>query len=160
MRTARLGVDAAALDRTVAASALRLQVVQAYGRALAATARRRSEVAALETVQENVRRAEARRDAGVETEANVLAFRVHLSEVEARQARAAADEAVARAALNAVMGGAAGTVEAQGHRLDSFGPHGGYGIVRQHGRHGRGHGDGNAARRRATRHHRQVDGRR
>jgi outer membrane protein TolC len=62
-----------------------------------------AENAALERAQEDVRRAEARRDAGVETEANVLAFRVRVADIEARRASAEAEQHVARAALNALI---------------------------------------------------------
>ncbi len=100
---ARLGASAADLDRDLAAARLRLDVVTAFGRALAARSAREAAEAAVTTADEDLRRSEARRDLGVETEANVLAFRVHRSDAEARRVRATADEAVARAALNALM---------------------------------------------------------
>ena len=100
---ARLGASAADLDRDLAAARLRLDVVTAFGRALAARSAREAAEAAVTTADEDLRRAEARRDLGVETEANVLAFRVHRSDADARRVRATADEAVARAALNALM---------------------------------------------------------
>ena len=100
---ARLGASAAQLDREITGARLRLDVVTAFGRALAARSARDSAAAAVATATEDLRRAEARRDAGVETEANVLAFRVHLAEADARQVRATADETVARAGLNALI---------------------------------------------------------
>lgn len=103
VQMARLDASAAELERDVAAARLRLDVVTAFGHALAARSARDAAAAAVTTATEDVRRSEARRDQGVETEANVLAFRVHLSDAEARHVRAAADEAVARATLNALM---------------------------------------------------------
>ena len=103
LQVARLGASAAQLDREVAVARLRLEVVTAFGRVLAARDTRTAAAAAVTTATEDLRRAEARRDEGVETEANVLAFRVHLAEADARHVRAGADEAVARATLNALM---------------------------------------------------------
>ena len=103
LQVARLGASAAQLDREVAVARLRLEVVTAFGRVLAVRDTRTAVAAAVTTATEDLRRAEARRDEGVETEANVLAFRVHLAEADARHVRAGADEAVARATLNALM---------------------------------------------------------
>ena len=100
---ARLGASAAQLEREVVAARLRVEVVTAFGRALAAGTARAWAAAAVSTATEDLRRAESRRDLGLETEANVLAFRVHLADAEARQVRAAADESIARASLNAAM---------------------------------------------------------
>ncbi len=103
VRLARLGASSAELERDLAGARLRLDVVTAFGRALAATRTREAAVAAVATADEDLRRSESRRDEGVETEANVLAFRVHQSEADARRLRATADESVARAALNALI---------------------------------------------------------
>ena len=103
LELARLGASAAELERDVAGARLRLDVVTAFGRTLAARSARDSAAAAVATATEDLRRAEARRDAGAETEANVLAFRVHLAEADARHVRATAEETVARAGLNALM---------------------------------------------------------
>jgi outer membrane protein TolC len=94
---ARLEVEHAELD-------VRLAVVRAFGRALAARAAREAADAAVTTVGEDLRRAETRRDAGLETEANVLALRVRLSERTAGSVRAISEEKVARAALNVAIG--------------------------------------------------------
>jgi outer membrane protein TolC len=104
VQVARLGASAAQLEREVVAARLRVEVVTAYGRALAAATERAWAATAVQTATEDVRRAEARRDLGVETEANVLAFRVHLADAEARKVRADTGESVARATLNAAMG--------------------------------------------------------
>ncbi len=103
VRMARLSASSAELERDLAAARLRLDVVTAFGRALAARRTREAAAAAVATADEDLRRSEARRDEGVETEANVLAFRVHRSEADARRVRATAEAAVARAALNALM---------------------------------------------------------
>jgi outer membrane protein TolC len=101
---ARLGQQIASLDAHRTAADLRLAVVRAYGRVLSAAAQHASARGAVEAAAEDLRRAEARRDAGIETEANVLALRVHAGEVSALQVRMAAEETVARAGLNALMG--------------------------------------------------------
>lgn len=89
-------------DRT--AAELRLGAVRAYGRLLAATALHTAARAAVEAAAADLRRTEARRDAGLETEANVLALRLHAADAEARRVRAENDETIARAELNALMG--------------------------------------------------------
>ena len=103
-RAARLGAGAADLDETIAAANLRLEVVTAFGRVAASRATRAAAEAGVDTAREDLRTAEARRDAGTETEANVLAFRVRLAEAEARIVRAGQDASVARATLNATIG--------------------------------------------------------
>jgi outer membrane protein TolC len=100
---ARLGASAAQLEREIAGARLRLEVVRAFGRALQARAARAVADAAVATAAEDVRRSETRRDEGLETEANVLAFRVHLAGAEAEKVRASAEETVARAALNSLI---------------------------------------------------------
>lgn len=103
VRGARAGVDLAALARARVRADLRLAVVTAFSAAAAADARHAAARTALETATEDLRRTEARRDVGLETEANVLALRVHAADAEARLVRAEADEAVARAELSALM---------------------------------------------------------
>lgn len=102
VQIARLGVSAAELEQELAGARLRMDVVTAFGRALVARTANGAAAAAVATATEDLRRAEARRDEGLETEANVLAFRVHLADAEARRVRAGADESVTRAALNAL----------------------------------------------------------
>ncbi len=89
-------------DRT--AAELRLAAVRAYGRLVAATALHAAARGAVDAAAEDLRRTETRRDAGLETEANVLALRLHSADAEARRVRAASDQTVARAELNALMG--------------------------------------------------------
>lgn len=100
---ARLGATAAGVERAVVAARLRLDVVTAFGRAVGSRTASAVAAAAVSTAAADLRRAEARRDQGLETEANVLAFRVHLAGAEARAVRSTADESVARAVLNATM---------------------------------------------------------
>jgi outer membrane protein TolC len=104
IRRARLDDTMAQLDIERAELDVRLAVVRAFGSALAARAAHEAASAAVTTVEEDLRRAESRRDAGLETEANVLALRVRLAERTAGRIRAASEERVARAALNVVIG--------------------------------------------------------
>jgi outer membrane protein TolC len=69
-----------------------------------AQANRAAAAAALETAEEDVRRAERRRDAGLATEADVLAVKVLLAQIRERQISAASRETVARLQLNEAMG--------------------------------------------------------
>jgi outer membrane protein len=103
VRAARLGTEIAALETSRVRAELRLGVVTAFGRALAAAAHADAAATAVATAEEDLRRAIDRRDAGVETEATVLAFRVQLAESEFRLVKARADASVARAGLNAVL---------------------------------------------------------
>lgn len=102
--SAALDRRAAAHETAVAREDLRLLVVTTFGRAQAAAAGVGSARAAVETAAADLRQAEDRRNAGLETEASVLAFRVHLAETNARRIRAEADAAIARATLNGLLG--------------------------------------------------------
>ena len=79
-------------------------VVQAYGDALIAEANGRVARAAIHSATEDVSRAEARRDQGRVTAADVLSLKVHLAEMQARAISAAGEARIARARLNAVLG--------------------------------------------------------
>jgi outer membrane protein TolC len=92
----------AALDERRAA--LVIEVTRAYGRLLAARAADAAATAAASAAREDVLRAERRRDAGLATDADVLAFSVHAAAVERRRIAAAGDAAVSRAALNRLTG--------------------------------------------------------
>lgn len=104
VRSARLQQDIAGLGADEAASGLAVAVSQAYGRAVAADAMARAADGAIAAAQEDVARAERRRDAGTMTDADVLALAVHLADVRQRRIQAAGDYAVARAELNRLMG--------------------------------------------------------
>jgi outer membrane protein TolC len=76
----------------------------AYGEVLRFEAMRQSAEAAEAAASADLERAERRRDAGLVTDADLLAVSVHLAEVRARRIGAAAEEQVARAELNLAMG--------------------------------------------------------
>jgi len=103
-RSAAIGEEIAGAGSREAASSLRLGATRAFGEVLMAQANRAVTTAALESAEEDVRRAERRRDAGLATESDVLAVKVHLAQIRERQISAASRETVARLQLNEVMG--------------------------------------------------------
>jgi len=103
-RSAAIGEEIADAGGREAAASLRLGATRAFGDVLMAQANRAAAAAALESAEEDVRRAERRRDAGLSTEADVLAVKVHLAQIRERQISAASRETVARLTLNEVMG--------------------------------------------------------
>ena len=103
-RSAAIGQELADAGSRDADSSLRLGATRAFGEVLLAQANRAAAAAALDSAEEDVRRAERRRDAGLATEADVLAVRVHLAQIRERQISAASRETVARLQLNEVMG--------------------------------------------------------
>jgi outer membrane protein TolC len=107
----RAGIRPAALASRVAGETtaeeradLAVRVTRAFGGVLQAAARRRAADAAVEAAQEDLARAERRRDAGLATEADVLSLKVFLAQVQEARIRAASGEQVARAQLNRLMG--------------------------------------------------------
>ena len=104
VKTARLGQEIAARQRTVLDQSLAVSVTEAYGRVLVAIAARQTTSAALATATADREIAVNRRDAGRATDADVLQLDVRLARVRELQIRAAADERIARATLNEVMG--------------------------------------------------------
>jgi outer membrane protein TolC len=103
-RSAAIGVEIADAGSRETAAMLRLGVTKAFGELLMAQANRAAAAAALESAEEDVRRAERRRDAGLATEADVLAVKVHLAQIRERLITAGSREAVARLQLNETMG--------------------------------------------------------
>jgi outer membrane protein len=103
-RAAELGRTIAETDRGRTREDLAVAVTQAYGKVLFTEAGRRAADAAVKAAEEDVARAERRRDAGMVTEADVLALRVHLARMRERQISTASDETIARAELNQAMG--------------------------------------------------------
>jgi len=103
-RSAGIGQEIADAGTRETASALRLGTTRAFGEVLMAQADRAAAAAALESAAEDVRRAERRRDAGLATEADVLAVKVHHAQIRERQITAASRETVARLHLNEMMG--------------------------------------------------------
>ena len=103
-RSAAIGQELADAGSREPTSSLRLGATRAFGEVLLAQANRTAATAALDSAEEDVRRAERRRDAGLATEADVLAVTVHLAQIRERQISAASRETVARLQLNEVMG--------------------------------------------------------
>jgi len=104
LRAAHIGVDMAALEQRKLVAELTLGATQAFGQALSAQAARDAAVAAGAATEEDLRRARQRRDAGLETDANVLALEVQQAQMRAQQIRAESDARIAVVALNQVMG--------------------------------------------------------
>ena len=101
---ARTGREMAMAGQALIDHELAASVADAFARVLAAAAARRSSEAAAATARADRELAANRRDAGLVTDADVLQLEVHLTRTAERQIRAAADERVARAQLNALMG--------------------------------------------------------
>lgn len=102
-RGADLGAQMASAARDQLAADLGVTVTEAYGRVVAAIAARRAATASVASAEADLRIARDRRDAGRVTEADVLLVEVHIARSRERQIRAAADEDVARAALNQLI---------------------------------------------------------
>jgi outer membrane protein TolC len=103
LRNASLGAAAAKAAERQARNDLVLTTASAYGQILRAAAERRAAESAVAAADEDVRTAAARRDAGTGTEADVLAMRVHLAQMQARSINAVSAERIARADLNRLM---------------------------------------------------------
>jgi outer membrane protein len=103
-RGADLGAQMALAARDQLAVDLGVTVTDAYGRVAAAIAARRAADASVAAAEGDLRIARDRRDAGRVTEADVLLVEVHIARARERRIRAAADEDVARAALNHLIG--------------------------------------------------------
>lgn len=101
---ARLAHEVAELGRERTGQELALAAAEAYTAVLAADATLRAARAAVEAAEGDLARARHRRDAGLATDADVLAVEVHLAEMREGAIRALADADVARATLNAAIG--------------------------------------------------------
>jgi outer membrane protein TolC len=104
VRSSELARELAALDASAARRDLTLATTRAYGAVLVAVATRRAAETAQRAADEDRRRAAERRDAGLATDADVLAFDVHAASMNATAIRAAGEEQVARATLNELIG--------------------------------------------------------
>lgn len=93
-------------SRDEQALALTVDVARAYGRVLRGDAEAKAAAAAVAAAQEDVARAERRRDAGTVTEADVLSITVHLAAMRQRAIQAGGEAAIARAELNRLRGAA------------------------------------------------------
>jgi outer membrane protein len=87
-----------------AAASIVVSVATVYGRVLSADATARAAESAVTTADEDLARAEHRRDTGSATDADVLSMRAHLSRMRQRVIQSSADAAIARAELNRLMG--------------------------------------------------------
>jgi len=106
----RAAARMASLETSVARSAERqarndlvLVTTRTYGRVLMADAAALAAGSAVAASEQDARVAEARRDAGTASEADVLAIRTHLADMRARSIDAAAEQRIARAELNRLM---------------------------------------------------------
>ncbi len=101
--------DMAAASRTMVDHDLAASITSAYGRVLVAAAASQSAAAAADTARADRELAGNRRDAGIATDADVLQLDVYVSRAREQQIGAAADERIARAQLNQLMGEPLGT---------------------------------------------------
>jgi outer membrane protein len=104
LRTARIGHEIAGKQRTVLNQTLAVAVTDAYGRVLVAMSSRQAAAAAVAAATADREIAGNRRDAGRATDADVLQVDVYLARVREQEIRADADERIARATLNDLMG--------------------------------------------------------
>ena len=96
--------EMAQLSSDEASAALALATVQAYGRTLMAESSQRAAESAIEAAREDLLRTEHRRDTGVATDADVLALRAHVADLEQQAINDQGEAAVSRAELNRLMG--------------------------------------------------------
>jgi outer membrane protein len=101
---ARLTRDVAALALDAARGTLAVATAETYGRIVAAEAARRAVDTAVQAARADRERAANRRDAGMATDADVLALDAHLAALVQRAVQADSDAAVARVHLNRLMG--------------------------------------------------------
>lgn len=104
VRGARTGVEAAVQQRALVSQELALGVTASFGHAIRAQAEATAAAAAVAAAEQDLERVSSRRDAGLATEADVLAVQVHLAEARARHTVAQGQERSARAQLNELMG--------------------------------------------------------
>ena len=104
VRAAELGRDLAVLERVRGAQDLALVAARSFARVLQLESAERAAAAAVAAARSDLERARARRDAGVVTEADVLAVDVHLADMRQRQIATAGDLAVARIELSEAVG--------------------------------------------------------
>jgi outer membrane protein TolC len=104
VRIATLGRQVAEAERGVVDQRLAVEVAEVYGQVLTASGARRTASAAADAAMASRTLAVNRRDAGLATEADVLQIDVHLADVRRRAIESEADERIARARLNALIG--------------------------------------------------------
>jgi outer membrane protein TolC len=103
-RIATLRFTIAEASTNEAAAGLAVTTTQAFGRVLKSDAARRAAEAGTAAAREDLTRAERRRDAGLVTDADVLALVVHVADLQQRAIHADGEASVARAELNRLMG--------------------------------------------------------
>lgn len=104
IRNAKIDVEMASVRREAVHHDLAVSVVGAYGAVVNAVAMRRVVAASLASARADLTLAEQRRDQGLVTDADVLQVQLHVAATREHEIRASADEAVARARLNQLMG--------------------------------------------------------
>lgn len=106
VRAASIGGDMAATSRHLVDQDLAAAVTDAFGRVLIAAATVRSAAATVDSARADRELAASRRHAGRVTDADVLQMDVSLARALEHQVEATADERIARARLNQLMGDA------------------------------------------------------
>jgi outer membrane protein TolC len=104
VRAASIGRHMAATGRQLVDQNLTSAVTDAFGRVLIAAAMARSAATAVDTARTDRELAGNRRDAGRATDADVLQLDVYVALTLEQQVQATADERIARAQLNQLMG--------------------------------------------------------
>jgi outer membrane protein TolC len=103
-QAASLGRDVAAAEHDRVAQDLAVRAAQTFVRVLQMEAAVRANEAAVAAAESDLQRARARREAGLVTEADVLAVEVHAADMRQRQIGAVGDLAVARIQLAEAVG--------------------------------------------------------
>jgi len=104
VRVAEINRDIAELERTRSGQDLAMAAGESFVRVLQLESTERATHAAVTAAEGDLERARARRDAGLVTDADVLAAEVHLADMRQRQIATSGDLAVARLTLNDVLG--------------------------------------------------------
>lgn len=104
VRGASLGRDLATAGRSRIEQDLALAAAQAYAHVVELEAATAAAKGAVDAADADLARARARRDAGLVTEADVLAMEVHLARMRQQHVRSTGELEVARAHLNVAIG--------------------------------------------------------
>src|SRR5215813_4454483 len=104
VRTAELSKDLSQEDTGRSRMEVVAQVVRQYHDAQLGAEQVNLATQAMRSAEADLERAEARRDSGVATDADVLSIRVHIAAIREEQIRRSADLEIARAALNDAIG--------------------------------------------------------
>ena len=104
VKAASAAVESAAVRTRLIDTDLAVAATQAYGQVLVAIAEKQAAEAAIQAAGADRELAGNRRDAGLATDADVLQIDVQLARMREQQIRAEADDRIARARLNDVMG--------------------------------------------------------